>query len=222
MKGTLFINQKSHLLLYIIFNLTYTMKLHKILLILCLSVYITTNAQNSLTTNAINEGTIENQFDFLIKKSQKYNQFKVVKNVWLETLKKSVKDSLNKMKKELLLEKRNTATKSTQINTLTSTLDTSKKEILTLKSKQDTISFLGIQLSKTLFKVIFWVTILTLLALLAFYIVRFKRSNAITTTAEDNLADLEREYNGFRQRSLEREQLLRRKLQDELNKQHKG
>lgn len=75
------------------------------------------------------------------------------------------------------------------------------------------------QLSKTGYNSILWTIIAALTALLAFFISKFKRSNAITIEAKKNKAEIEKEYDEHKQRSLEREQLLRRELQDELNKQ---
>ena len=55
--------------------------------------------------------------------------------------------------------------------------------------------------------------------ILLFFIGKFKRSNSITIDAKKSKAEIEEEYEGHRQRSIEREQKLRRELQDELNKQ---
>ena len=54
------------------------------------------------------------------------------------------------------------------------------------------------------------------------FIFKFKRSNTLTKEAQEKLIDTEAEYDTHRQNALEREQQLRRKLQDELNKQKKA
>ena len=50
------------------------------------------------------------------------------------------------------------------------------------------------------------------------FVSRFRTSNRITKESKAKLAETELEFEGFRQRSLEREQQIRRKLQDELNR----
>jgi len=57
------------------------------------------------------------------------------------------------------------------------------------------------------------------LALLLFFIYKFKGSNSSTRDAKHKLGEVESEYEEHRRNALEREQKVRRQLQDELNKQ---
>lgn len=197
------------------------MKLTKLILIFAFLCTLTTNAQKELKTKSLGEGTIENQFEYLIKKSNRYQEFKVVKRVWLDRLKKSVNDSLNTMRKELNDAKGVLIEKQSQINKLTSTLDTTNKNVTSLNNEKDNINFFGKLISKSLYNTILWSIIAGLLVALVLYILRFSRSNTITKESKDSFTELEREFESHKHRSLEREQVLRRKLQDELNKQKK-
>ncbi len=67
-----------------------------------------------------------------------------------------------------------------------------------------------------------WSIIGGLLALLLLFIYKFKNSNSITREANHNLAEIEEEFDDHRRTALEREQKVRRQLQDEINKQKKG
>jgi len=194
------------------------MKATKLLLIFALLFSISINAQTSLKTKSLSEGTIENQFDYLIKKSGRYQEYKVVKRFWLDNLKKSVIDSLKTMRKELVVTKGVLVEKQSQIDKLTTTLDTTNKSVTSLNNEKDNINFFGKLISKSLYNTILWSIIAGLLAALALYVMRFSRSNTITKESKDRFVELEREYESHKHRSLEREQVLRRKLQDELNK----
>ena len=55
-----------------------------------------------------------------------------------------------------------------------------------------------------------------------FFIFKFFKNNVITKEAKNNLIDVEQELDAHRKKSLEREQKLRRQLQDEINKQRNG
>ncbi len=197
------------------------MKSIKLLLTSALLFCITINAQNELQTQSINEGTIENQFDYLIKKSNRYQEFKVVKRVWLDQIKNSVNDSLTTIRKELNATKSILFEKESQIDNLTKALETTNSNVTSLNNEKDNINLFGTLISKSLYNTILWSIIAGLLVALAFYVLRFLRSNAITNESKDQYAELEREFEGHKHRSLEREQQLRRKLQDELNKQKK-
>ena len=63
-----------------------------------------------------------------------------------------------------------------------------------------------------------WSIIAALIALLAIFIFRFKNSNIVTKATKNALAELENEFKEHRRIALEREQKVRRELQDELNK----
>ena len=199
------------------------MKLPKKLLYLVLLASLTLNAQNNAktVTKSLNEGTIENQFDYLIKKSNRYQEFKVVKRTWLNQLKKSVGDSLVSLRKDLNSKKTILVEKQSEIDKLTNSLDVTNKNVTSLNNEKDNINFFGALISKSLYNTILWSIIGALILALITYILRFNRSNTITNEAKNNFAELEREFDSHRQRSLEREQQLRRKLQDEINKQRK-
>ena len=81
------------------------------------------------------------------------------------------------------------------------------------------MSLFGIPMSKSGYNVLMWSIIAGLLGLLLLFIYRFKNSNTITRNANKALAEIEEEFEEHRKVALEREQKVRRQLQDELNKQ---
>ena len=81
------------------------------------------------------------------------------------------------------------------------------------------MALFGIQMSKGGYNALMWTIIAALLVLLMFFIYKFKNSNATTKQAKKTLLETEEEYEEYRRNALEREQKVRRQLQDELNKQ---
>ena len=81
------------------------------------------------------------------------------------------------------------------------------------------MSLLGLQMSKTSYNILMWTIIGGLLTLLLIFIFKFKNSNSVTKAAKKALAETEEEFEEHRRSALEREQKVRRQLQDELNKQ---
>ena len=197
------------------------MKLPKLITLLALFIYISINAQETPPKQSIDSGTIENQFDYIITKSNRYQDYKVVKQTWLLRLKRVVDDSLNVTRKELADTKITLNERETKITTLTNELDNSKKNVASLNNEKDSINFFGILISKPIYNTILWSIIGVLLLLLLIYIFRYSRSNTITKDSNEKFDELEKEFEDHRHRSLEREQQLRRKLQDEINKQKK-
>ena len=66
-----------------------------------------------------------------------------------------------------------------------------------------------------------WAIIGLLVLVVLFLFYRFKNSNAVTRDANQKLVETEAEFDDHRQKNLEQQQILRRKLQDEINKNKK-
>ena len=74
-------------------------------------------------------------------------------------------------------------------------------------------------MTKNSYNLLLWSIITVLAITTVFFILRFKNSNSLTKAAKTNLAEIEEEFELHRKKSLEKEQKLRRQLQDEINKQ---
>ena len=168
---------------------------------------------------SLNSGTIENQFDYLYKKSGSYQEYKVVKKVQFHKIKANVLDSLKLLKNELSQTKQLVDTQNKEINNLKTDLKTTNDNLTNVTKEKDSIKFLGIPMTKSSYNGLLWSLIIGLVLLLVFFIFKFKNSNTITKQANFSLVQTEEEFDNFRARSLEREQKVRRELQDEINKQ---
>lgn len=195
------------------------MKKH--LTVLIIAGLISWNGFSQANKKFIDTGSVKNQFDYLIKKSNRYQNYKVVQYNWLRKLKFNVADTLVENQKEILSNYKIINTQKATIDSLQATIKNANKTIQTLTTEKKSISFLGIQINKTTFKSILFFIIGALAILLVFFVSKFKQSNSITRHTKEALKELEDEYNEHRTKALEREQKVMRKLQDELNKQKK-
>ncbi|HEX9826261.1 MAG TPA: tRNA (guanine-N1)-methyltransferase [Flavobacteriaceae bacterium] len=192
------------------------------LTLLCLT---TANAQNDPNQDdklSLNEGTIDNQFEFVIRRSNSYQDFKVVKKTWLYELKAHTIDSLNAVHKELTDTQATVNSQSDEINQLKTDLANTKTNLENTNNQKDSMALFGMQMSKGGYNALMWTIIAALFALLLLFIYKFKNSNSVTKQAKKVLLETEEEYEEYRRNALEREQKVRRQLQDELNKQKKS
>lgn len=169
----------------------------------------------------IDTGSVSNQFDYLITKSYNYKDYKNVKTQWILKLKSNVLDSISDSRKKVTAANAIVNAQIKSIDSLNTTLKTSADHIISLKNQTASISFLGMEFEKSLFKTILLSVIGILTLLLLFFISRFNMSNSITTQVKLDLKELDEEFETHRKTALEREQKVRRQLQDELNKQKK-
>lgn len=173
---------------------------------------------------SLNEGTIEDQFEFIIKKSsnwrdEKGQSYEVIKRNLILNLKGNTLDSLKAFQAKLNDTKDAISKQQEEIDELKTNLSKTQDTLLTTNKKKDSITLFGLQMSKTSYSLIMWLLIIVLLALLILFIYKFNNSNSVTRIAKNNLADIEEEFEEHRRYALEREQKVRRQLQDELNKQ---
>lgn len=193
-----------------------------------LFISLTSYAQDDQTQEvkaSLNSGSLESQFDYMFKKSFRWTdpktglRYKTIKVNDLYKFKSNTLDSLKSARAMYSAANTTIATQRQEIESLKADLGKTNDNLSSVTKEKDSISFLGIPMSKAGYNTILWSIIAALSVFLAIFIGRFKSSNAVTIQARNDKAEIEEEYESHRQRSLEREQKLRRELQDEINKQ---
>ena len=181
------------------------------LLLLCVMI---TSAQNEKAQ----DNTIEAQFVRVIDMSNNYQEYKVIRRSKLAALRKNILDSLAALEIAIQIKDAIITSQSSNISTLEVTLNSTQNNLNTSKAKEDTIALFGITTKKGSYNFILFSIISFLLLGLFFFILKFKNSNTITKETNHKLSEIERAFENYRQKKLEDEQILRRKLQDEINK----
>ena len=205
------------------------MKFYRILLIVAF-IFVTNHqfaqdAEGEDDKLSLDEGPISNQFDYIAKRSGNYRadgvRYEVVKETNLFKIRKNVLDSIAAMNKKTSELKSTIAEHETTITSLNKKLEETTTNLSSVTEEKDSMSFIGIPVSKGTYNFILWTIIGGLFLLLGLFIYRFRNSNILTQEAKQNLSELEIEYEDHRRRALEREQKISRQLQDEINKQKK-
>jgi hypothetical protein len=191
--------------------------------IVCLSFLFISFAINAQSTvpqeSSLDGGTIESQFDYLYKKSPNYQEYEMIKTFMARKIKANVLDSLVAMRSSFK-EAQNTITaQQNQITTLKVDLASTNENLSNITNEKDSISFFGVLMNKAGYKALMWGIVAILCALLGLFVYKYRNSNYITQESRKNLAEMEEEFETHRSRALEREQKVRRQLQDEINKQ---
>ncbi|PWH82128.1 tRNA (guanine-N1)-methyltransferase [Algibacter marinivivus] len=172
------------------------------------------------------KGTIDNQFEYILKKSGNFKgtngqAYEAVKRSMFLALRAHTLDSLKTVHKNLAETQAVVKTQAKEIVDLKANLSNTQTDLSKTNEEKNNMALFGMQMSKTNYNVLMWSIIGGLLALLVLFIYKFKNSNAITREAKHNLAEIEEEFDEHRRTALEREQKVRRQLQDEINKQKK-
>lgn len=181
----------------------------------------TTDSEDELS---LNNGTLDNQFEYVMTKSNSFKgdrglSYQVINVNWLKDLKSHVLDSIKVAQNNLKISQIKVTEQTQEITNLKSKLTNTENDLEESKNKQNSMSLFGIQMSKGGYSGLMWSIIGILLALLLFFIYQFKNSIVVTKESKLMLTTLEDEFEEHRKTAVEREQKVRRLLQDEINKQ---
>lgn len=182
------------------------------ILVLAFTFFIKGNAQEDSVT-------LESQFSNLLEKSNRYKEYKVLKLTELSKFQQSISDSVTAFQTLLNNNRSKIIQLRSKIDSLEIEQSQLKKDLSLAQKKENGMDVFGMILHKTTYQLIVWTIIGVLFLLVLILSFKFKKSNTITREANRKLAETEAEFDTHRQGSLEREQQLRRKLQDEINKQ---
>lgn len=193
------------------------------LLVSSLTAQETTDTKQNLS---LDKGSITSQFEYIIKKSGNYRsegkKYEVVRAISLDKLRKNVLDSIEGFNTKAADLKATIASNESTITSLNEQLKETSTNLKGVTEEKDSMSFLGISVSKGSYNTILWSIIAALLALMLFFMFKFRNSNVLTQEAKTSLSEVEQEYEDHRRRALEREQKISRQLQDEINKYKKS
>ncbi|HPE82319.1 MAG: hypothetical protein KDC94_05570 [Aequorivita sp.] len=180
---------------------------------------LTITAQDSIQ---VNKNTLNDQMTEAFDKSNSYQEYKVVKKKQLATLRRNILDSVSTLQKKIALMESEVSQERIAVDSLAQNLKNTQQNLIKAKEKEDGIEVFGILTSKATYNAIMWGIISILLLISGFLFYRFLNSHKITNAAQLKMAEMEIELEDYRRNSLEREQKLRRKLQDEINKNRKA
>ncbi|MRH99880.1 tRNA (guanine-N1)-methyltransferase [Kriegella sp. EG-1] len=196
-------------------------------LIIALGAFNLQFAQDTEDDNlSLDKGTIDSQFEYIVKKSGNFKgvngaRYEAVRSLNLDKLRKNVIDTLKAQYTNAASLQATISGHESTIESLNKKLEETTTNLTAVTEEKDSMSFLGILVSKITYNTILWSIIAGLLGFMLFFMYKFRNSNILTQEAKTNLSELETEYEDHRRRALEREQKISRQLQDEINKYKK-
>ena len=158
-------------------------------------------------------------FDSIYTISNSYDRYKIIKKVYFQDLKRQSLDSVENYKQQLIEKESLLKLEIQNFESLKAQADLTQIALNQSLQKENSITLFGAAMSKKNYNLILWSIVLLLLLGLCYYIYKYNNNMHLTKKAQNSLTEIEQELTAYRKRSLENEQKLRRKLQDEINKQ---
>ena len=189
-----------------------------IVTLFCSNVFAQTSLTKKQQLDSL-PNTVENQLIKAYGKASNWQQYKMITRTDFRILQKNIVDSVTALKKNIENKQLTINEQEKNVTALNEKISSLTEKLNSSIDKEDKINFIGIGMTKNTYNLLLW-SIITILAITTvFFFMRFKNSNSLTKAAKSNLAEIEEEFELHRRKSLEKEQKLRRQLQDEINKQ---
>lgn len=176
------------------------------------------SAQAGNPASASDSTTLRQQFDDMLRVSNRYQKFRVVDQTFLDAFIVNVTDSIKGYTGEISQLNGTISAQTAKIDQLTGDVKIRDGNVASLTEEKDSMNLLGTPLSKATYATIMWAAIAALLALLVFAFLRMKLAISNANEAQSHSSKLAEDLAKSKKRSLEIEQDLGRKLQDEVNR----
>lgn len=177
----------------------------------CNTTLIGQTLQQKLKTSPL-----DSQFVYLNLQSRNQDKdFKIIRKTNLDIIRQNVKDSLSIYKKQISVLKGDASSTEGSINGLQDSVKNLSAALEIEQNKTDSISFLGIQFSKSSYHTMVWVIIIVLAVALFAILAAFRKAKVDTDESKQTVDELQEELQNLRKKSMEREQQLKRQLLDE-------
>jgi len=189
-----------------------TLKNH-ILALIFSTLPILSFAQSNYTASVADSTDIKGQFEYLYKKSNTFEQYKVIPIVAYNTLKQNATDSIKRYQKEMTNHSKEISRLNNVLETNTAEIKQLKEELLTTQDSKNSIKLLGIDTNKNAYKLLMWTVIFCLIITSIILFLMYKRGHQVVKEARIRLQEVQEDFEKHRKNAIAREQALGHELQ---------
>ena len=161
---------------------------------------------------------LDAQFQYVITKTERFQDYQVVKRTLLYKLKANTLDSIKTLKSEIVSLNKKVSELNQKLDNQQKELTEAQEKLNTITREKDSLRLLGMLVTKSAFYIIVLTIIIGLIIALLIVFILYKRSNVITVKTKETLATTQEEFEKHRKWALEKEQKLARELLKEKQK----
>lgn len=173
-------------------------------------------------TNSSVADSIDKQFEEMIKSSNNFQEYKVVKLYMISDLRTETLNQINRLSDEIETLNEKNEQQAQELVQIENKLETSNADLEKAEKSKDEFTWLGMQIQKGSYQNVVYGIIILLVLFLLFLIVRYRNNKAETIDSKKKLEETEAEFDEYRKKALDTQQKLGRELQDERLKSTKS
>ena len=153
-------------------------------------------------------GKLEDQLNYIHERTLIYENYRAIREDIFQKMRSNAMDSLSVAKENIheldgLLTDRNN-----EIDSLNNNLQSTKEELDQAIKNRNSLTFLGISMSKALYNTILWSVIIALAVILVLVFLSYSRNRIITVQTQKDLEEIRGEFDTYRTTSRERYEKL--------------
>lgn len=164
--------------------------------------------------------SLEEQYQQFYEKANSWEEYKMIKKPGLSDFWNVVSDTLDAQQQKINDAIAKVKSLENNIEELNSKLNDTESSLATSNQLNDSISFMGVEMSKAVYNIFVWAIIAAFALLAVSTFLMFKRSNSVTQDTRAAFAKLETQFDDHRESSREMQVKLKRELQTALNALH--
>jgi uncharacterized small protein (DUF1192 family) len=170
-------------------------------------IYQPVDAQSGASA-VLDTANLNAQLDYIHENTRVYNDYRAIRDDIFLKMRRNVKDTLNASKLEVAELNSRLAERNYEIETLKTDLTRTKNEKDEAIRNRDSLSFLGIQMSKGLYNTVLWFIILGLAAVAVLMFVLHRNSHRVTKEVQAELKTTLEDFEEYRKSSREKYEKL--------------
>ena len=156
----------------------------------------------------LDTATIENQLNYINDRTRIYDNFRAIREDIFQKMKTNAIDSVTAGKDRINELDLQLNSRSDEITSLNANLQSIKNDRDQAIKNRDSLSFLGIQMNKTLYNSVIWIIILGLIALLVILFLLLKGTRSSMIRMRDELEETKEEFEVYKKNSREKYEKL--------------
>lgn len=169
------------------------------------------------SSNAFGQGSLNENWNRLLDKSETYEQYKVIKRTELTAFWKMVQDSLSLSRIKFEKENKMVAAKQARVDNLEKELADVQNKLTATEKEKENMGFMGMEVNKYTYATILWFLIFLILAGAGVLALLYFRSNRVTEQKIRQYEDIFDRFEEYKKSKIEMERKLKRELQTQIN-----
>ncbi|MGC9341779.1 MAG: hypothetical protein ACP5E3_03690 [Bacteroidales bacterium] len=180
------------------------------------------HAQTSDINSILDTLVIEDQFDYIFERSSRYEQYKVIREVWLNQFMENLEDTVNGLRSDINELESTVNSKDQQISTLENQLTSTQGDLEESIKERNSFDVFGLKIDKVAYNIIMWIIVAALIFILVVVFLLYKRSHAVTRDNIQKYETLQSEYDEFRNNARLKMEKVKREHLNEIMKLKSG